>query len=89
MAQGVQNVLDFGEGVSYAGQAEYLTTVDWQENVSVFVSVNGVPYDVQIFNSADSGAADSYGTPIAKVGIRFSTPRTIGGEKIHYTVKLC
>ena len=87
MAQGVQNVLDFGEGVSYAGQAEYLTTVDWQENVSVFVSVNGVPYDVQIFNSADSGAADSYGTPFAgKVGIRFSTPRTVSGEKIHYTV---
>lgn len=80
MAQGTQKVLDFGQGESVAGQSDYLTTVDWEKGVSVFVSVNGVATDVEIFNSEDSGA------PIAKVGIRFKTPRTIGGEKIHYTV---
>ena len=80
MAQGTQKVLDFGQGVSVAGQADYLTTVDWQKDVSVFVSVNGVATDVQIFNSEDSGA------PIAKVGIRFTTPRVSSGEVIHYTV---
>ena len=47
---------------------------------SVFVSVNGVVTDVEIFNSEDSGA------PIAKVGIRFKTPRELSGETIHYTV---
>ena len=80
MAQGVQKLLDFGQGVSTAGQSDYLTTVDWQTGVSVFVSVNGVATDVEIFNSEDSGA------PIAKVGIRFKTPRTVSGEKIHYSV---
>ena len=80
MAQGTQKVLDFGQGESIAGQSDYLTTVDWEKGVSVFVSVNGVATDVEVFNSEDSGA------PIAKVGIRFKTPRTIGGEKIHYTV---
>ena len=80
MAQGVQKLLDFGQGTSIAGESDYLTTVDWQEGVSVFVSVNGVAQDVVIFNSEDSGA------PVAKVGIRFSTPRTVSGEKIHYSV---
>tara|TARA_E500000331_G_scaffold227173_1_gene217457 strand:- start:10732 stop:26223 length:15492 start_codon:yes stop_codon:yes gene_type:complete len=80
MAQGVQKLLDFGQGVSVAGQSDYLTTVDWQKDTSVFVSVNGVATDVEIFNSEDSGA------PIAKVGIRFKTPRAISGEKIHYSV---
>ena len=80
MAQGSQKVLDFGTGSSVAGQSDYLTTVDWQTGVSVFVSVNGVATDVEIFNSEDSGA------PIAKVGIRFKTPRELSGETIHYTV---
>ena len=80
MAQGVQKLLDFGQGVSTAGQTDYLTTVDWQDGVSVFVSVDGVPTDVVIFNSEDIG------TPVAKVGIRFSTPSTVTGQKIHYSV---
>ena len=80
MAQGTQKVLDFGTGYSVIGQSDYLTTVDWQTGVSVFVSVDGVATEVEIFNSEDSGA------PIAKVGIRFKTPRSITGETIHYTV---
>ena len=80
MAQGAQKVLDFGSGVSVFGQSDYLTTVDWQEGVSIFVSVNGIATDVEIFNSDDSGA------PIAKVGIRFKTPSSLSGQKIHYTV---
>ena len=56
MAQGAQKVLDFGSGVSVFGQSDYLTTVDWQEGVSIFVSVNGIATDVEIFNSDDSGA---------------------------------
>jgi len=80
MAQGTQKVLDFGTGQSVAGQSSYLTTVDWQAGVSVFVSVNGVKTDVEIFNSDDSGA------PIAKVGIRFNEPIAVSGKTIHYTV---
>ena len=82
MAQGTQKVLDFGTGQSVAGQSDYLTTVDWEEGVSVFVSVNGVAYnDVVVFNSAE----DSVPGP-AKVGIRFSTPLEASNYKIHYTV---
>ena len=80
MAQGTQKVLDFGSGQTVAGQSDYLTTVDWQDGVSVFVSVNGVKTDVEIFNSDDSG------TPIAKVGIRFREELNISGKIIHYTV---
>ena len=81
MSQGTQKVLDFGVGDTTSGQADYITTVDWEEGTSCFVSIDGISYNVSVFNSAD----DSVPGP-AKVGIRLNTPPTVSGQKIHYTV---
>ena len=82
MAQGTQKVLDFGARPDYLPDRQItITTVDWQEGTSCFVSIDGISYNVSVFNSAD----DSVPGP-AKVGIRLNTPPTVSGQKIHYTV---
>ena len=75
VAQGTQNILDFGQIIADGVSTEYETTVDWQEGVSVYASVDGVQSSIDTFAS----------TSTTKTVIRFET---IPNENslINYTV---
>ena len=51
VAQGTQNILDFGQLVGDGSTTEFETTVDWEENASVYASINGVQQTVAAFAS--------------------------------------
>ena len=51
VSQGTQNILDFGQLVGDGSTAEFETTVDWIDGVSVYASVNGVQKNVNVFES--------------------------------------
>ena len=75
VAQGTQSILDFGQIIADNTSTEYETTVDWQEGISVYVSVNGIQYSVDVFASET--------TP--KTVIRFDTVLN-AGDLINYTI---
>jgi hypothetical protein len=51
VAQGTQNILDFGQLVGDGSTTEFETTVDWETNASVYASINGVQQTVVAFKS--------------------------------------
>ena len=75
VAQGTQNILDFGQLTGDGSTTEFETTVDWEENTSVYASINGVQQNVIAF------ASDT--TP--KTSIRFAEV-VEDGAIINYTV---
>ena len=75
VAQGTQNILDFGKVVGDNVTVEFETTVDWEEDVSVYASINGVQQPVVAFKSET--------TP--KTTIRFEEVAATGAV-INYTV---
>ena len=54
VAQGTQNILDFGQLVGDDSTTEFETTVDWETTVSVYASINGVQQTVAAFKSETS-----------------------------------
>ena len=75
VAQGTQNILDFGTFVGDGSTTEFETTVDWSDSVSVYASIDGVQQTVDVF------ASDV--TP--KTVIRFENV-VLDGAIINYTV---
>ena len=51
VAQGTQNILDFGKFVGDGSTTEFETTVDWELNTTVYASINGVQQTVVAFES--------------------------------------
>ena len=51
VAQGTQNILDFGQLVGDGSTVEFETTVDWETGASVYASINGVQQTVTAFKS--------------------------------------
>lgn len=51
VAQGTQNILDFGQLLGDGSTTEFETTVDWNNSVSVYASINGVQQTVDVFAS--------------------------------------
>ena len=51
VAQGIQNILDFGMLTGNGSAIEFETTVDWAAGTSVYASVNGVQQTVVVFAS--------------------------------------
>ena len=77
VAQGIQNVLDFGTSVGDGLTTEFETTVDWEENASAYASINGVQKTVDAFKS----------TTTSKMVIRFDEVVPVNSI-VHYTVFL-
>jgi len=75
VAQGTQNILDFGKLVGDDSTTEFETTVDWETGSSVYASINGVQQTVVSFKS-DTGP---------KTVIRFEEVVATGAV-INYTV---
>jgi len=75
VAQGAQNLLDFGKLIGDGSTTAFETTVDWQEGTSVHASVNGVQQTVVAFAS----------TTTSKTVIRFEEV-ILEGDVINYTV---
>ena len=75
VAQGTQNILDFGQSMGDGNRTEFETTVDWETGASVYASINGVQQTVDAFKS-ETGP---------KTVIRFSTAVPVEGV-INYTV---
>ena len=75
VAQGTQNILDFGQLVGDGSTTEFETTVDWEDNVSVYASINGVQQSVVAVQSSST----------SKTVIRFEEV-VINGDVINYTV---
>ena len=75
VAQGTQNMLDFGQIIADDSTTEFETTVDWETGVTVYASINGVQQPVVAFKSATT----------AKTVIRFDEA-PITGAVINYTV---
>ena len=75
VSQAGQNILDFGKTVGDGSTTEFETIVDWEDNVSVYASVNGVQQTVDVFASET--------TP--KTVIRFEEV-IADGDVINYTV---
>ena len=55
VSQGTQNILDFGQLTGDASTTEFETTVDWEEGVSVYASIDGVQQTVDAFESETTG----------------------------------
>ena len=51
VAQGIQNILDFGQLVGDDSTTEFETTVDWETGATVYASINGVQQTVAAFKS--------------------------------------
>jgi hypothetical protein len=75
VSQGIQNILDFGQLVGDGSTTEFETTVDWEENASVYASINGVQQTVVAFKSDTT----------SKTVIRFEEV-VLNGAVINYTV---
>jgi hypothetical protein len=75
VAQGTQNMLDFGQLVGDGLATEFETTVDWETGATVYASINGVQQTVVAFKS-ETGP---------KTVIRFDEVVTTGAV-INYTV---
>jgi hypothetical protein len=75
VAQGNQNILDFGQLTGDGSTTEFETTVDWVEGVSVYASINGVQQTIDNYIS----------TTTSKTVIRFNAI-VAAGAVINYTV---
>ena len=75
VAQGIQNILDFGQLTGDGVTTEFETTVDWEDGVSVYASSNGKQRSVVAFASATT----------SKTVIRFDEV-VAAGEIINYSV---
>ena len=75
VAQGTQNILDFGQLIGNGSATEFETTVDWEENATVYASINGVQQTVAAFKSDTT----------SKTVIRFEEV-VEDGAVINYTV---
>ena len=75
VAQGTQNILDFGQLVGDDSTTEFETTVDWESGATVYASINGVQQLVVAFKS-ETGP---------KTVIRFNEVVATGAV-INYTV---
>ena len=75
VAQGTQNILDFGQLIGDGSATDFETTVDWETNVTVYASINGVQQTVIAFKS-ETGP---------KTTIRFDEVVAVG-DVINYTV---
>ena len=75
IAQGTQNILDFGQLIGDGATTVFETTVDWIEGASVYASINGVQQPVVVFKSETT----------AKAVIRFEEI-VAEGDVINYTV---
>ena len=75
VAQGTQNILDFGQLVGDGSTTEFETTVDWIEGASVYASINGVQQAVVAFKSETT----------TKTVIRFNEV-VANNSAINYTV---
>ena len=51
VAQGTQNILDFGKLIGDGSTTEFETIVDWDSNISVYASINGVQQTIATFKS--------------------------------------
>jgi hypothetical protein len=72
-AIGTANLTEYGRIISVADQTDYLTNVVWNDNASVFVTVNGVPTNVVILEQNNATV------------IRFETPQ-VANSIINYTL---
>jgi len=75
VAQGTQNILDFGKLIGDGSTTEFETIVDWETSATVYVSIDGVQQTVVAFKSET--------TP--KTVIRFDEV-VASGAIINYTV---
>ena len=50
-----EDILDFGQTNTILGQSEYDTTIDFIEGCSIYVTINGDPKDVILFENEDTG----------------------------------
>ena len=75
VAQGVQDILDFGKLTGDGSTTEFETTVKWSAGVTVYASVNGVQQTVSVYKSATT----------TKTVIEFSEV-IADGAVINYTV---
>jgi hypothetical protein len=75
VAQGTQNILDFGRLIGDGSTVTFETIVDWTPGTSVYVSVNGVQQSVDVFPS----------TTTSKTSIRLNEVAA-DGAVINYTV---
>jgi hypothetical protein len=75
VAQGTQNILDFGQLMGDGSTVEFETTVDWQTGASVYANINGAQQTVVAFKSETT----------TKTVIRFDAMVDVGAV-INYTV---
>ena len=75
VAQGTQNILDFGQLFGDDSTTDFETTVDWEVGTNVYASINGVQQPVVAFKSET--------TP--KTVIRFAEV-VVTGAVVNYTV---
>lgn len=54
---GTQNIMDYGFFNSALGQTDYVTTVEWTDSASVYVTVNGIAQTVSLFEGETDGRA--------------------------------
>jgi len=79
MSLGTQNIMDYGFITSTVA-TEYKTTVEWTDNASIYVTVDGIRQDVIVFNSSDiAGDADN------RVAFRFDAPLELG-QSVYWVV---
>ena len=54
VGKGQQNILDTGREIGVQDQSDYLTSIKYQEGMSLFVTLNGVPAEATLIEADDS-----------------------------------
>ncbi len=85
VAQGTQNILDFGQLIGDGSTVDFETTVDWQENSSVYASIDGVQQSVGAFASADTSKTVIRFNEIVPAGAIINYTVFAAGEQINYS----
>ena len=75
----IQSIVDYNTVQSVAGKVDYHTTINYEDGLSIFVTVDGVPTEVIAHNTADEDPS------ISLLGFRFDSDLG-AGKTIRYTV---
>lgn len=85
VAQGTQNILDFGQLIGDGSTAEFETTVDWQEGSSVYASINGIQQTVVALDSEVTSKTVIRFNEIVEAGAIINYTVFATGQQINYS----
>ena len=85
VAQGIQNILDFGVAIGDGSTTVFETHVKFEESVSLYASINGVQQNVDVFKSENSDRVAFRFDNVAADNAYINYTVFSGNEEINYS----